>query len=442
MNGDTRIPMPPRRWLLRFGLPVLVLAAAAALLLSMLWTSIVPAREITAVPTVVRDVEIPFDAAGDDQAVDEAVVQAPGWVEPDPYGIYAGALVEGVVKELLVLEGDPVKTGQPVATLVDDEARIALQRAKANVLHLHAEMLMVEATRDQLPSRLDAARARLSELEDEIRRKTPLVEQGAVAEGPVERLKIRVRAAEAAIAELEVEKKRLDAAVMDAKAELAVGESDRDDAMLTLQRMTVRSPIDGVVVERLTSPGSVIRFGNGEHSSHIVHLYQPEKLQVRADIPLANAAMVRRGQPADVVVDIMPGKVFRGEVTRFVHRADLSKNTVEAKVRIIDPSPLLKPDMLARVRILPARDREAGIDTIRIPRTFAPEQAIVDGVAWVIESRNGTSGTAGRRAVTTGTSEHDGWIEVIDGLQPGDFVILQPQGLREGDRVQMTGDRS
>ncbi|MDG1899001.1 MAG: biotin/lipoyl-binding protein, partial [Phycisphaerales bacterium] len=165
MNGDTRIPMPPRRWLLRFGLPVLVLAAAAALLLSMLWTSIVPAREITAVPTVVRDVEIPFDAAGDDQAVDEAVVQAPGWVEPDPYGIYAGALVEGVVKELLVLEGDPVKTGQPVATLVDDEARIALQRAKANVLHLHAEMLMVEATRDQLPSRLDAARARLSELE-------------------------------------------------------------------------------------------------------------------------------------------------------------------------------------------------------------------------------------------------------------------------------------
>ena len=71
-------------------------------------------------------------------------------------------------------------------------------------------------------------------------------------------------------------------------------------------------------------------------------------------MPLADVAMVGAGQPAEIVVDLLPDTVFTGEVLRFVHRADLQKNTVEAKVRINDPSELLKPDMLARVRILPA----------------------------------------------------------------------------------------
>ena len=439
MNTNDQIPMPPRRWLVRFGLPVLVLVAAAALLLGTMWSSIMPARSVQTVSALVRDVDAPINASST-TASSDAIVQAPGWVEPAPYGSYAGALVEGVVKELHVLEGDTVTVGQPIASLVDDEARIALQRAKANVLHLQAELLMSEAERDQVPSRIKAAKAKVSELEDEINRKIPLVEKGAVAAGPVARLKIRLESAQATVEQLEIEQKRLDAAVMDDQAELAIGESERDDALLRLNRMTVVSPIDGVVSERLTSPGSVIRFGNGEHASHIVHIYQPENLQVRADVPLASAALVQKGQRAEIVVDILPDLVFEGEITRFVHRADLSKNTVEAKVRIIDPSPLLKPDMLARVRILPALEPGTQEGMMRVPRTFIPMDALTDGYAWVIESRSGDSGIASRRSVTLGNDEHDGWIEVLEGIHPGDLLILDGDGLQDGDRVTSTGD--
>ena len=439
MNTNDQIPMPPRRWLVRFGLPVLVLAAAGALLLGTMWSSIMPARSVQTVSALVRDVDTPINATVGTE-FNDAIVQAPGWVEPAPYGTYAGALVEGVVKELHVLEGDTVTVGQPVASLVDDEARIALQRAKANVLHLQAELLMTEAERDQVPSRIKAAKAKVSELEDEINRKIPLVEKGAVAAGPVARLKIRLESAQANVEQLEIEQKRLDAAIMDDQAELAIGESERDDALLRLNRMTVVSPIDGVVSERLTSPGSVIRFGNGEHASHIVHIYQPENLQVRADVPLASAALVQKGQRAEIIVDILPDLVFEGEITRFVHRADLSKNTVEAKVRIIDPSPLLKPDMLARVRILPAVDPGTREGMMRVPRTFVPMDAIIDGTAWVIESRSGDSGIARRRSITLGDDEHDGWIEVLEGINPGDLLILDGDGLQDGDRVTSTGD--
>ncbi len=439
MNTNAQIPMPPRRWLLRFGLPVLILAATLALLLSTVWSNIAPARSVRAVSALVRDVDAQIEELKTGSPASDAIVQAPGWIEPDPFGVYAGALAEGIVKDILVLEGDTVTTGQPVANLIDDDARIALKRAEAVVLHLEADLAIAEANLAQLPARLRAATANHNALEDEVRRKSSLVESGAVAAGPVERLAMQLEVTGAVIEQLQIEEQLLGAAVMDAKALLADGESVHDEASLRLKRMTVLSPIDGVVIERLASPGSVVQFSNGEHASHIVHLYEPDKLQVRADVPLASAAMVGVGQRAEIVVDILPDQVFDGVVTRFVHRADISKNTIEAKVRILKPSLLLKPDMLARVRILPATDEEVGLGTRRIPRTFVPLDAIDDGSVWIIESNNSNSGIARKRAITLGINEHDGWIEVINGIHPGDQVILDLEGLQDGDRVHATG---
>ena len=356
MNTNTQIPMPPRRWLLRFGLPIFILGLAVALLLSTMWSSIMPARSVRVVSTLVRYVDVPIETVQSGSSSADAIVQAPGWVEADPFSIYAGALAEGIVKEIYVLEGDRVVAGQPVATLIDDDARLALQRAEAVVVHLQASLAKAEANLAQLPKRIEAAAANRDALEDEVRRKKGLLESGAVAAGPVQRLALKLDAANAGIDQLEIEEELLKAHVMDAEALLVEGETLRDVSALRLERMTVISPIDGVVIELLAAPGSVIRFGENEHRSHVLHLYEPEKLQVRADIPLASAAMVGVGQPARIVVDILPDQVYEGVVTRFVHKADLQKNTVEAKVRIIDPSPLLKPDMLARVRILPAAD--------------------------------------------------------------------------------------
>ena len=418
MNQD--IPMPSRKWVLRIGLPMLVILAAVTILVLASWSALRPAISVRAVAVVVREVETnePLDTG-----LESEVVQAPGWVEADPFSVYAGALTEGVIRDVLVLEGESVTKGQPVALLVDDEAALTLKREEANVKHLEADVVLAEAELLQLPARVRKALANQHAIEDEVERKKKLVKSGAVAAGPVHRLEDKLNATIAEVEQLEHEEAILQAKLIDSHAKLAAGEAIRDNAALILDRMVVRSPIDGIVMERLTSPGSVANFGNGEHGTHIVHLYDPDKLQVRADVPLAQAARVGVGHPAEIVVDVLPGRTFTGRITRFLHRADLQKNTVEAKIQIDAPSRLLKPDMLARVRIMqpPPIDGEMR----RLSRVFIPREAIDDSNrVMVIEELEGDLGVVRQRQIKQGTGEVDGWIELVSGLKPGDRIVL------------------
>ncbi|MCH2152459.1 MAG: efflux RND transporter periplasmic adaptor subunit [Phycisphaerales bacterium] len=432
---NSTIPMPARKWLLRIGLPSLILTAAATVLIIASWSTLLPAQSVRTVSVVTRQIETDEPVSQQDDMNDEAAVQAPGWVEADPFSVYAPALAEGVVEEVLVLEGDRVSKDQPVARLIDDEAEIALRRSEANLQHLIADLELAKAKLAQLPARIKSARANQYAIEDEVRRKTALVESGAVAAGPLERLKQKLDAAMANIEHLELEEKVLQVEVQDRESLVMEGRAARDHDQLILDRMTVVSPIDGVVIERLTSPGSVIQFGNGEHGTHIVHLYNPEKLQVRADIPLAQAAAVKVGHPARIIVDVQPDKVFMGEVTRFIHRADIQKNTVEAKIRIADPSDLLKPDMLARVRILPASTAPAAGETRQIQRVFVPGDSIRNNKVMIFLPGTDGLGLARSTTVTTGSREFDGWVEILTGLSAGDRVILDD--VTDGDTVRM-----
>ncbi|HCA39990.1 MAG TPA: hypothetical protein DEO92_09980 [Phycisphaerales bacterium] len=433
---NTSIPMPRRHWLVRLILPLTIVVVAAALLIYVGWTALRPATNVHAITVVVRPVETTEISTTDDGR--ERIIQAPGWVEADPFSVYVGALIEGVVEDVLVLEGDRVAKDQPVAQLIRDDAAIALQRADADLSLSKQQLASAHAQLATITPAISAADARRRALVDEHARKSKLVETGAVAEGPVTRLAMTIEAAEAEIAKLRARETMLAAEVGSAKASVDVAEAIRADAELALERTTVRSPIDGIVMERLMSPGSVIRFGPDEHSSHVVHVYDPSQMQVRADVPLAEASGVSVGHPAEIIVDVLPDRVFTGNVTRFVHRADLQKNTVEAKIHIDDPSGLIKPDMLARVRILQPQQTTDSNEVRTIPRVFVPQDAVLDGgEVLVITNYARGGGTAAIRSVRLGDTDIDGWIEVLEGLSPGDRVILDGERSLDGSTVQI-----
>jgi RND family efflux transporter MFP subunit len=482
-------------------LPASIVAAVVALLAYASRDALRPATEVRVVPVVVRTAAAPQGGAGPAAFT----LQAPGWVEPDPYPVAVTALTDGVVEEVLVLEGERVEKGRVVARMIGDDARIALARAEAAVVRREGELAKVEAmhvgaqsewdhpverTRavdaaqamlaearaelERLPSDIAAEQARVTELEDAARRKAQSAAVDAASESELiqTRLKLeaqravlaftkanrpvleaKVRQHEAALkaatenAKLRIAERQMlgecQAMVTEALAALDEARAARDEAKLRLSRMEVRSPAAGVVLSRHAEPGSTMMLNtDNARSAHVVRLYDPARLQVRVDVPLADAAKVSVGQAAKVVVGVLPDRTFDGVVTRISPEADIQRNTLQVKVRITDPAPELKPEMLARARFADVT-AGSGTATTSSQQVFAPAdmlRTVAGGNTadvWVVDRG---SGRAARRSATLGEGRADGWVAVADGLRPGDALIAgDTSSLREGQRVKVVG---
>jgi multidrug efflux pump subunit AcrA (membrane-fusion protein) len=219
----------------------------------------------------------------------------------------------------------------------------------------------------------------------------------------------------------------------------------RDEGQLRLDRMVIRAPISGFVQRRLKVPGDKIMLAMDDpYSAHLAHLYDPQRLQVRVDVPLADAAGIFVGQSCEVVVEILPHVTFTGEVTRITHEADLQKNTLQVKVRVIDPSPLLKPEMLTRVKFLPrGGGSRAGADVPTAGPAFlvateclTREAGTSGATVWAIRDRRGRRGTCVLIDVVV-EAEADGWATIRGELAPGDLVAVAGVALRPGQPVRM-----
>ncbi len=475
---QTPVPRPAVRWKTRVLLPGVMMLSVVALLAYSAGDVLRPATVVDVLPVVVKSSARGVSGGG-------VVAQGPGWVEPAPFAVSVPALADGIVSEVLVLEGQSVQAGQVVARLIDDDARLALAGAEAQLALRQADLAEAEVAAglagdqtaktlsvsdklagspeatalarakldlENFPSQLAVQQARQAELKTELAAKETAARSGVISAVPVNLLKARLEAQQAEIKALHVQEriltarlKRLEVQVAGdlarAKASLAAAQAARDEAKLRLDRMDVRAPASGAVLVRHAEPGTAVT-GVGSAAKPLVQLYDPRRLQVRVDVALSTAAQVGVGQEARIVVDVLPDEVFEGKVVRVVHEADIQRNTLQFKVSIDNPSPLLKPEMLARVRFISPR-REVQGDAA-IERIFAPIEAVGSEAGktvtvWVADLSNQV---ARRREVTLGAVSLDDLIEVSSGLNAGDRIIVSPaDGLADGQQIRLKGDR-
>jgi HlyD family secretion protein len=493
------VPPPKFAWKTRVLIPGAILVVLLLLVGYTAKDALWPARGVKVVPVVVK--------AGTSTGVggtstspsssSSSTVQAPGWVEADPYPIAVSALTDGILKEVLALEGQVVKSGDVVARMVDDDAKLALARAEADLAEKQArleaaqrnwdnpiertravattEALVAESKADleKLHADVAAEVAKLASLKIEAERTAEAFKTRATSEIEVVRMQQQYEAQcatvdatkakrpvlEAQLAQRTAEltaarenlRLRIDESRMlaEAKAQVSLGTAARDEAALRLSRMAVRSPADGIVMQRMSMPGDKLVMNmDDRHSAHVALLYDPKHLQVRVDVPLADAAKVGVGQAAKIVVGVTPDRMFDGKVTRIVNEADIQKNTLQVKVAITDPSADLKPEMLARVRFPaggggPGSGHEGHVTTAG-QTVFAPLDLIhrhgAEAMAWVYDARRGV---AVHKSIVLGDAQEDGWIAVTSGLSPGDQLIAEAHdALTDGQRVRVVGEAS
>ncbi|MGE9267280.1 MAG: efflux RND transporter periplasmic adaptor subunit [Verrucomicrobiales bacterium] len=427
---------------------------------------LLPATPVTTAPVVTLRAETKTTAAPENSPVASSpparrdlLFQASGWLEPDPYAIQVPALVNGVIDQVHVLEGQQVKKDQLLATLIKDEAALTLEKAERQLDTIRARIAAHCAIVPEKNAALEAAKSKvlaeqatLAEFREESRRLDALP-SGAVSQQALTTARQRLARQEALVAEAQNEVTRIEAEIETVDYQrVMMGETFREAevaqkmAQLALSRHEIRSPIDGIVLRLHAAPGKKRMLGMDDpHSATIVTLYQPEKLQARIDVPLNEAAALQTGQPVELITELLPDTTFHGHVTRITGEADLQRNTLQAKVALQNPDHRLRPEMLMRAKFFPATAPSAGSTTDAPPAVgnssrltlLVPTAALSqeDGErarVWVYRPDD----TAELREITLGFLSRDAHREVLSGLHSGEKVILPPHdALSPGTRV-------
>lgn len=438
--------LPSARRVPAWAIPLAIAAGFAVLFLALFRDRLLPAPDVE-VALVMATTPDPVNVSSAPAASGKLLFQASGWIEPDPLPIKATALIDGVIDTVHVLEGQQVAKDEPLATLVDADARLALAAAEQKhqmlVATRAAQIASIAAARKKLESARATEQAALTLQEEAADQHSRLsgMRKGSVSESDVvsarlrlerERLQSTAAEADSGTAGAEITRMELDTKVREAEVGAAAVEVEQ--AKLALVRTRIVSPVDGRVLRLFAAPGQKKRLGMDDpDSSTIAIVYQPDKLQVRVDVPLADAAGLSVGQQAKIRCSLLPDKVFTGEVTRITGEADVQRNTLQAKVHILDPIDSLRPEMLCRVEFLGNATASASANGSLA--LWIPEAALADNAAWVCDPE---SQRVARRAISATAEKSDGFIRISEGLRPGEHVVLSPRNLRDGQRVNPT----
>jgi HlyD family secretion protein len=430
-------------------LPPWLVPAALALGFFLLFLALFSDRLLPA-PNVLAAVVLTTSGAAsgspDRAASGRMLFQASGWIEPDPYAVKATSLIDGVVETVAVLEGQRLEKGEVLATLIDTDARLALAVAEQKHRTLQssraAHLATISSARKRLQGALaqvDAAATLSDEAADRVARFESMPKD-AIPATEVVSARLRVvrensfkTMLQSAGEEQESEILRLELETQVKDDEIAAAAIEVEQAKLALSRTRIVSPIAGRVLRLHAAPGQKKMLeDNDPDSSTIAVLYDPEKVQVRVDVPLADAAGLYVGQAARIRCSLLPDKIFEGEVTRITGEADFQRNTLQAKVRIVNPVDSLRPEMLCRVEFLGDAAATGGSTVLA---SWVPEAALVDGHVWTCDPE---TKRITRRAVEPANETRDGFLRIASGVSPGEWVILSPKDLREGQRVKPT----
>jgi multidrug efflux pump subunit AcrA (membrane-fusion protein) len=285
---------------------------------------------------------------------------------------------------------------------------------------------------EQAIQELQAADARLRQLKN---RQGSIASEMASAEGKVEALRRQLSLLVNETGELESAKARLQLA----ESHLESANAELDQAKLNRSRMDIRAPIAGKVLEVLALPGSRVTgldSGDSQGSGTLVEMYDPASLQVRADVRLEDVAKVQPGQRAEIRTPSSP-EVLHGEVLQVTSAANVQKNTLEVKIRLLDPPESVRPEMLVTATFLSQEVEEPAEPGESVAVMLVPEDLLTaengNPSVWVANAAN----RAQRKSVTLAGPVTDG-MAAVTGLDPADKLIATSDGeLSEGAPIRI-----
>ncbi len=322
-------------------------------------------------------------------------IELVGSLEPRAEVVIRSRL-NGYLKQLPFDLGDRVEAETIVVELDDENTQELVARA--------------EAAEKVAEAQLAAQRAREQQAAREVRRLESLAESGVSTEQEMDNA---VAAWDVAKAELKLEEARVNQA-----------RSDLERSRITLEELTIETPMAGYVAERNAEVGDLARA-----EDVLLRIVDLTTVRTTASVVERDYEKVRVGQTASIEVDTYSDQSFVGTVVRKAPVLDPDTRTGRIYIEIDNRSLKLKPGMHARVAIV-ADSRDALV----VPTSAILER---DGREFVF-AVDQVTGAARRQVIRTGIRYRD-TVEVLSGLS-GDaqVVTIGSRMISEGTQLDVT----
>ncbi len=273
---------------------------------------------------------------------------------------------QGKVVNVMIERGQRVKLGQPVVQLDVRSAALGAREAQAN---------------------LEAARAQKQLAEEECKRTKALMDKGAITASEYDRQMTQCSAALQQVSAAQARTEMMSKSVSDG---------------------LVRAPFDGVIAERMISPGEWVAPGKP-----LFTLVKDDPLKIEISVPEIAVSAVKAGERVDVIATAREGKTYHATVTRIGAEIGRTRSLqIEAQ---LDKGADLVPGMFA----------EAHLVIGETPHVVVPAKAVVKrGKQWhaFVVTKNGE---AEDRLVQLGTPPEDGKQTIVLGVVKGEKLVAE-----------------
>jgi len=195
------------------------------------------------------------------------------------------------------------------------------------------------------------------------------------------------------------------------------------DKQLITSRFEMNSPLTGIVVERVVTPGQSV---GGDANQVLFTVADLDMLQVVADVYERDLALVKEGQFAKVKVEAYPEVDFPATVASVGDVVDPASRTIKLRAWVNNQDHRLKPEMFARLHI------QVG-DATKI--LVVPKEAVLesDGKQFVFVVEDSNHYVRHEVKVSNFTTDQ---MRVLDGLTPGQRIVTKGAVLIKGQEVK------
>ena len=355
-----------------------------------------------------------------------ALVSTAGSVSP-LVTVEVGSELSGLVSEVLADFNDPVTRGQLIARIDPRTFATRVAEAEAAVAVAEANLRLQQARRDR-------ARALFTQASRDLDRTRALRDRGTVSDQALDAALAGFETTQADIAVAEAQ-------IADAQAQRARARASLRSAEIDLDRTEIRSPIDGVVIDRQVDPGQTVAASFAAPTLFTI-AQDLSLIEIDAQVDEADIGQVRAGAPVEFTVDAYPDRRFDGVVEQVRLGADTEQTVVTYSVIIAaeNPETLLLPGMTATVEILTGERDDVltvPVEALRFrPRGAAAEALIAAADAAGTDSGTDTGGDRAERRSREPRAQL--WVARADGSIEARSVAI---GLIDDRVAEVTGGR-